>query len=189
LACSINDPEIDIVSLVDFILQLNPDLHHVNEEGHTALHVATSVGNIDVINKLIDEDFNVDAKAPANVTPLSIALKADNTAVIKQLLQKQCKVEMDQLSIAASAPTTDQLQIIQEFYPYLQQMKDSNGQGILHFVKYLSVTKYIVNNFPDSLQVLDDAGYSPAMKIASKLGSEDGQYKEILNYLVNEKKS
>lgn len=188
LACSINDPEVNILPLVDFILQLNPDIHHVNRDGQTALHIATAAANIDVINKLIDEDFNVDAKAPGNITPLSIALKAENTAVTRLLLEKQCKIDMDQLSIAAASPRPQLLQIIQEFHPFYD-IKDSNGQGILYFVKYKEVAEFIVTQSPSSVNMVDDAGFSPAMKIATKLGSSDGEYKDILRYLVQEKNS
>jgi ankyrin repeat protein len=58
----------------------------VNQSGWTALHYAASAGDLPIMKILLDRDAVVDARAPANVTPLMFAAREGQEGAVKLLL-------------------------------------------------------------------------------------------------------
>ena len=58
----------------------------VNQSGWTALHYAASAGDLPIMKILLDRDAVVDARAPANVTPLMFASREGQEGAVKLLL-------------------------------------------------------------------------------------------------------
>ncbi|APA68407.1 MULTISPECIES: ankyrin repeat domain-containing protein [unclassified Janthinobacterium] len=58
----------------------------VNQSGWTALHYAASAGDLPIMKILLDRDAVVDARAPANITPLMFAAREGQEGAVKLLL-------------------------------------------------------------------------------------------------------
>ena len=58
----------------------------VNQSGWTALHYAASAGDLPIMKILLDRDAVVDARAPANVTPLMFSAREGQEGAVKLLL-------------------------------------------------------------------------------------------------------
>lgn len=58
----------------------------VNQSGWTALHYAASAGDLPIMKILLDRDAVVDARAPANITPLMFAAREGQEEAVKLLL-------------------------------------------------------------------------------------------------------
>jgi ankyrin repeat protein len=58
----------------------------VNQSGWTALHYAASAGDLPIMKIFLERDAVVDARAPANVTPLMFAAREGQEGAVKLLL-------------------------------------------------------------------------------------------------------
>lgn len=63
----------------------NADLNHVEDNGDTALHIATKRGNIEIVKMLLDHGAKIDLKNVNDKTVLDIA-KENNRDEICMLL-------------------------------------------------------------------------------------------------------
>ena len=84
-----------------------------------ALHAAASSGNEDVINFLLENDFNIDAQTPDGWTPLFIAARDGRTEAAKLLVFRQAD-----LNIQTDLGATALLMAITQPYPTEEERLD-----------------------------------------------------------------
>ncbi|WP_395004693.1 ankyrin repeat domain-containing protein [Undibacterium sp.] len=58
----------------------------VNQEGWTALHYATVVGNFEIVTMLIERHADINAETPNKTTPLMLAARRGEMNVVKYLI-------------------------------------------------------------------------------------------------------
>lgn len=58
----------------------------VNQSGWTALHYAASAGDLPIMKVLLEREAVLDARAPANITPLMFAAREGQEGAVKLLL-------------------------------------------------------------------------------------------------------
>lgn len=81
------------------------NLNGTNAEGSTALHVASTHGNLDMINILLDQDVNVFARTKSGATALHLACRERRLNVIKLLLNRcPSEVLVDQKDCRGDTP-------------------------------------------------------------------------------------
>ena len=84
-----------------------------------ALHAAASSGNEDVINFLLENDFNIDAQTPDGWTPLFIAARDGRTEAAKLLVFRQAD-----LNVQTDLGATALLMAVTQPYPAEEERLD-----------------------------------------------------------------
>ena len=74
-------------------------LNNSNERWKSLLHIAISVGNIDIINRLCTLGINMGMEDWKERTPILYAVMKDNVKVVEALLQYQDKFDLDDVDI------------------------------------------------------------------------------------------
>lgn len=59
---------------------------HVNQDGWTALHYAAAAGSTELVNLLLEHQALIDAESPGGMTPLMLAAREGQEAVVNLLL-------------------------------------------------------------------------------------------------------
>lgn len=75
--------------------------------GNNLLHWAAIKGKADVINVLLKKQANIDEKNGDNNTPLMLAVQNDNIEIIRLLIQKGAKIDINELSLIEKLKTLD----------------------------------------------------------------------------------
>ena len=73
------------MDVVKYLLRVGCSVHDTNEAGHSALHIAAHQGNTAMVDLLLREGANPNAKTLTGATPLMIAQKKRYVAVINVL--------------------------------------------------------------------------------------------------------
>ncbi len=68
-------------------------VNHISPEGKSPLHVAASIGSVDMVNELLSRGADANLAAPTGQTPLHWAAWNNRTFVIPQLLKKSAKID------------------------------------------------------------------------------------------------
>ncbi len=71
---------------MDLLIRAGADVK-ATSEGNSALHIATYIGNPNIINRLILEGVEVNQKNDKGETPLDLAVEEGNNEVVQLLKQ------------------------------------------------------------------------------------------------------
>jgi ankyrin repeat protein len=66
----------------------------VNQEGWTALHYATVVGNLEIVKMLLERYAYIDAETPNKTTPLMLAARRGEMNVLKFLIDEGADISL-----------------------------------------------------------------------------------------------
>lgn len=87
---------------LDFVFYFNDEEREYSAVSFNALHAAASGGNEDVINYLLDLDFDINAQTPDGWTPLFIAARDGNAEAAKLLIFREADLNV-QTNLGATA--------------------------------------------------------------------------------------
>lgn len=93
----------DNIEMIKFLIDHGANLNKETEEGETALHIASRLGNLENVRALIDFGGNkikLDAKDDSGYTPLMIALIEDHFDIVRLLVEAGAKADLKVRSIA-----------------------------------------------------------------------------------------
>lgn len=80
--------------ILDLLLEHGADIHHVDEEGVSVFDVAVTYNNLDLIERLIADGFDVNrATRRSGFTPLMGAVCYGRVDVIKKLLELKVDIQ------------------------------------------------------------------------------------------------
>lgn len=83
----------DLLELIKLMVHLGVDVLGQSERNHwQALHLASRIGNLDVVRFLVDQGALVDAQTIIEVTPLMLAAEEGHLEIIDFLIEKGSKV-------------------------------------------------------------------------------------------------
>lgn len=79
--------------IIDLLIELGADLHHVDNEGVSVFDVAVTYNYLIIIERLLDNGFDVNvATRKSGFTPLMGAVCYGRIEVVKKLLEKEANV-------------------------------------------------------------------------------------------------
>lgn len=76
------------IEIFNRLLELNPDLNEVTNQGTTCLHLAISKNNFAIVEKLVDSKANCKKKDKKGYTPLHRAASIGSIPIVKLLCEK-----------------------------------------------------------------------------------------------------
>lgn len=91
---------------VRLLVKANAVLHHCNEYGATALHVACEAGNVKIVEKLLQLGLRASAETRSGVTPAQVADHFGHGGGVAQLLASAAAAEAKLASRVKVAVTT-----------------------------------------------------------------------------------
>ncbi len=86
---------LESIELVQFMLEHGANVNSVNKQvypGYTALHFAASVGNVEIVQLLINSGSDINAQSTHYETPLHLASACGNTEIVHILLTRGAKI-------------------------------------------------------------------------------------------------
>lgn len=104
---------------LDTVFYFSDDERGYNGVVFNALHAAASSGNEDIINFLLENNFDIDAQTPDGWTPLFIAARDGNTEAAKLLIFLQAG-----LNIKSNLGATALLMAVTQPYPTEEERLD-----------------------------------------------------------------
>ena len=179
-ACKMNAPKIVKRLLQDS--RINVNLKNA-VEGNTALHIASTVANEDILSLLLEKNADPNIQNMAGNTPLQIACKMNAPKIVKRLLQdsrinanlKNTLEGNTAMHIASTLAIDDILSLLLEKYadPNIQNMA---GDTPLHIACKMNAPKIVRRLLQDiriNMNLKNTVEGNTAMHIASTLASED----------------
>ena len=90
--------------ILKYLANMNVDINIQNKKGNSALHIATSKGNIEMVKVLLDLNINIDLQNKEEETAMDIAEKDDCEEMeeLKELLSSK-QVEQKKITILLNA--------------------------------------------------------------------------------------
>ena len=85
IACMNGDESLDVVN---FLIEMNANIHAANKNGETAIHISASRGYVQLTNILLEKGADVDVQDGEGRTPVILAAMSDHKQVISLLLPK-----------------------------------------------------------------------------------------------------
>lgn len=74
----------------------------INQAGWSALHYAAAVGDLPIMQILLDKKANINAESPNKTTPLMMAVRSGNTNAVQLLLSKGADLHrVNQMGLSA----------------------------------------------------------------------------------------
>ena len=111
------------------IFQCYCDLSLKNSIGETALHIACTNGNVDVVRMIIDRGFNPNVKDNVGNTPLDIACKNGHKSIITQIIGSKHSEITTILDLFQKYPL-----IISDLVVSIDAKKNEDGHTPLHVI-------------------------------------------------------
>ena len=142
----------DLETIKNLIAQDISLLYYTNEYLRTPLHTASYVGNIGIINFLLDSGANINTTDESNDNPLCIAIQTGNLKIIELLISKGADVALTSESIVSPVhysvyhnnkelldllTKAHDFNINQDVYEYGTPLHTACETGNLNFVKQL----------------------------------------------------
>lgn len=91
-ACSMNN--LPMVKILMSKRNFNVD-ELIDNSGWTAIHIASSIGNEDILECLVDNETDINLKTNQGTTALHLAISKKNLSIIKKLVvQYKCKINI-----------------------------------------------------------------------------------------------
>ncbi|KAI3387547.1 hypothetical protein SNEBB_006262 [Seison nebaliae] len=164
---------------VHILLQYNARIDVFDELGQSALHLATTAGNIDICRELLMKNAFVNSKTKSGLSPLHIAAKKGRQSIVRMLVEEfdaaietvtLCKKTV--LHIAAQYGRFDTCKYLLSTNVNLLTI-DSNGATPLHLAAeqdHAEIIKLFLQYQPDLMEQQSVNGDS-CIHIASRKGS------------------
>jgi len=150
-----------------------------DNDGCTALHLASSTGNAEVVNLLLKAGASPGIRNNDGWSSLHLAAKYGNYECVELLVRADeglCQAltndKRSVLHLACSNSVTD----VVKYFVGLgldPSLKDSSGKNVIHFAAeagQLQNLKYFLNLLPENINLVDNVG-STALQLASRKGS------------------
>ncbi|CAK9439109.1 uncharacterized protein LODBEIA_P33330 [Lodderomyces beijingensis] len=178
----------DNTHLVRYILDHTPSKLDLDEftdsSGWTPLHIAASIGNVEILNLLMHHEVEVDVDAVTNTgtTPLQLSISKQHLPFVRALLgefganaRKKDKLGMSALHRAAAGGN---LALVQEVVEHGKNVnvnaKDNQGWSALHHALAEGngdVAVWLVREGGADVNLVDDDGLKPAqVSVDEKVG-------------------
>ncbi|XP_076442595.1 L-asparaginase-like isoform X2 [Babylonia areolata] len=167
------------IPAIEKLLSSGADVSAVNQDGRTALHVACSLGNLNIVSFLLGKGASVHLKDNRGDNPLIDAVLSKTIPVINILVQTGARLPWKSIRIAVSlccAAATDDLETIRAWHAAGADMNsaDYDSRTALHIAVTCNrkeIVKYLLASGAICL-AQDIFGMSP-LSVAQKLGHTD----------------
>uniref|UniRef100_A0A8C7MXB4 Ankyrin repeat domain 52 n=1 Tax=Oncorhynchus kisutch TaxID=8019 RepID=A0A8C7MXB4_ONCKI len=170
---------------VKFLLHKNEEVNALDQERRTPLHAAACLGDVHIMDLLINSGASVNAKDQGWLTPLHRAAASRNEKAVGLLLKQDAEVNLRDkfwqtpLHVAAANRAT---RCAEALIPKLSSLNvaDRSGRTALHHAAHsghVEIVKLLVSRSADAM-CRDKRGYTPLHAAAAS-----GQI-EVVKYLL-----